>query len=163
MLTELARTARRRPRHNIIQVNASGAAAYRFVGNPSATGTSSSEASDDRRRRGGKGREWRHHGVRARPKLRAAPPLMPFMTEELWARLWRRGHAAADVALPRGLAGARLRGHGSADEINWLIDLVSGETVRARGDERAARSDGAAGSGRRTRCHDGALLRLEPR
>ncbi len=54
-------------------------------------------------------------------------PIMPFMTEELWAQTAGEGQSALDAALPRGMARSRTsRTPDAAAEINWLIDLVSG-------------------------------------
>jgi valyl-tRNA synthetase len=55
-------------------------------------------------------------------------PFMPFMTEELWALTAEARYAD----LPRGMAASGFRGCKAPDEINWLIDLVSGiRSVRA--------------------------------
>ncbi|RNC93948.1 MAG: valine--tRNA ligase [Oricola sp.] len=55
-------------------------------------------------------------------------PFMPFMTEELWALTGTRDGLLCHAAWPE----SALEDAGAADEINWLVDLVSGiRSVRA--------------------------------
>ncbi|WP_424992236.1 valine--tRNA ligase [Oceaniradius stylonematis] len=55
-------------------------------------------------------------------------PFMPFMTEELWALTGTRDGLLCHAAWPE----PALEDAGAADEINWLVDLVSGiRSVRA--------------------------------
>jgi valyl-tRNA synthetase len=55
-------------------------------------------------------------------------PFMPFMTEELWALTGTRDELLCHAAWPE----PALEDAGAADEINWLVDLVSGiRSVRA--------------------------------
>jgi valyl-tRNA synthetase len=49
-------------------------------------------------------------------------PFMPFMTEELWAHTESRGGLLCHAAWPQPI----FTDQAAADEINWLIDLVTG-------------------------------------
>ena len=76
-------------------------------------------------------------------------PMMPFMTEELWAQTAGEGQERRDAALPRRLAGAGFRGcrGGGRDQLADRTGL--GHPLGALRDERAAGGDRAAGADRR--------------
>ncbi len=59
-------------------------------------------------------------------------PFMPFMTEELWAHTAGRGHRRASLLCHAEWPTPAYADDAAADDINWLIDLVSGiRSVRA--------------------------------
>ncbi len=59
-------------------------------------------------------------------------PFMPFMTEELWAHTAGEGVERDDLLCHTDWPSPSYSDEGAADEINWLIDLVSGiRSVRA--------------------------------
>ena len=53
-------------------------------------------------------------------------PFMPFMTEELWARTAEEGTTRAALLCHTSWPTPTFADDAAADEINWLIDLVSG-------------------------------------
>ena len=53
-------------------------------------------------------------------------PMMPFMTEELWARTAPEGTERADMLALTRWPQPSFADDAAADEINWLVDLVSG-------------------------------------
>jgi valyl-tRNA synthetase len=53
-------------------------------------------------------------------------PMMPFMTEELWARTAPDGTARQDMLALTRWPRPSFADDAAADEINWLVDLVSG-------------------------------------
>ncbi len=53
-------------------------------------------------------------------------PMMPFMTEELWAETAGEGRERPTLLCHAAWPQPDFEDHGSAAEINWLIDLVSG-------------------------------------
>jgi valyl-tRNA synthetase len=53
-------------------------------------------------------------------------PMMPFMTEELWAQTAGEGQSRATLLCHAAWPAPDFEDAGSAAEINWLIDLVSG-------------------------------------
>ncbi len=53
-------------------------------------------------------------------------PMMPFMTEELWAETAGEGQSRSTLLCHAAWPAPEFEDHGSAAEINWLIDLVSG-------------------------------------
>jgi valyl-tRNA synthetase len=53
-------------------------------------------------------------------------PMMPFMTEELWAETAGEGQSRSTLLCHAAWPAPDFEDHGSAAEINWLIDLVSG-------------------------------------
>ncbi|MFB2552131.1 valine--tRNA ligase [Ensifer soli] len=53
-------------------------------------------------------------------------PFMPFMTEELWAQTAGEGRRRDTLLCHAAWPAAGLSDDASAEEINWLIDLVSG-------------------------------------
>ncbi|WP_112816680.1 valine--tRNA ligase [Ensifer sp.] len=53
-------------------------------------------------------------------------PFMPFMTEELWDQTAGEGRERAGLLCHAEWPSASYADDGAADEINWLIDLVSG-------------------------------------
>lgn len=53
-------------------------------------------------------------------------PMMPFMTEELWAETAGEGRERPTLLCHASWPQPDFEDHGSAAEINWLIDLVSG-------------------------------------
>jgi valyl-tRNA synthetase len=59
-------------------------------------------------------------------------PFMPFMTEELWAHTAGEGKERDTLVCHAEWPAPSYADDGAADEINWLIDLVSGiRSVRA--------------------------------
>ncbi|MBB6224168.1 valine--tRNA ligase [Rhizobium leguminosarum] len=59
-------------------------------------------------------------------------PFMPFMTEELWAHTAGEGKERDTLVCHAEWPSPSYADNGAADEINWLIDLVSGiRSVRA--------------------------------
>ncbi|NEI97250.1 valine--tRNA ligase [Rhizobium ruizarguesonis] len=59
-------------------------------------------------------------------------PFMPFMTEELWAHTAGEGKERDTLVCHAEWPAPSYADNGAADEINWLIDLVSGiRSVRA--------------------------------
>ncbi|MVA97462.1 valine--tRNA ligase [Nitratireductor sp. CAU 1489] len=59
-------------------------------------------------------------------------PMMPFMTEELWARTAPDGTPREDMLAVTGWPELGFEDEAAAAEINWLVDLVSGiRSVRA--------------------------------
>ncbi|RWX13702.1 valine--tRNA ligase [Rhizobium hidalgonense] len=59
-------------------------------------------------------------------------PFMPFMTEELWAHTAGEGKERDSLVCHAEWPSPSYADNGAADEINWLIDLVSGiRSVRA--------------------------------
>jgi valyl-tRNA synthetase len=53
-------------------------------------------------------------------------PMMPFMTEELWAETAGEGQSRATLLCHAAWPAPDFEDSGAAAEINWLIDLVSG-------------------------------------
>ncbi|PZU23773.1 MAG: valine--tRNA ligase [Shinella sp.] len=53
-------------------------------------------------------------------------PFMPFMTEELWTHTAAEGTARANLLCHTAWPDADFADASAADEINWLVDLVSG-------------------------------------
>ena len=53
-------------------------------------------------------------------------PMMPFMTEELWAQTVREGEQRPTLLCHAAWPAPEFEDAGAASEINWLIDLVSG-------------------------------------
>jgi valyl-tRNA synthetase len=53
-------------------------------------------------------------------------PMMPFMTEELWAQTVREGEQRPTMLCHAAWPAPDFEDTGAASEINWLIDLVSG-------------------------------------
>ncbi|HEY6633890.1 MAG TPA: valine--tRNA ligase [Rhizobiaceae bacterium] len=53
-------------------------------------------------------------------------PMMPFMTEELWSETAGEGRERPTLLCHAAWPQPDFEDHGSAAEINWLIDLVSG-------------------------------------
>ena len=53
-------------------------------------------------------------------------PMMPFMTEELWAQTAGEGQSRATLLCHAAWPAPDFEDAGAAAEINWLIDLVSG-------------------------------------
>jgi valyl-tRNA synthetase len=53
-------------------------------------------------------------------------PMMPFMTEELWAQTVRAGELRPTLLCHAAWPAPDFEDTGAASEINWLIDLVSG-------------------------------------
>jgi len=53
-------------------------------------------------------------------------PMMPFMTEELWAQTVREGEQRPKLLCHAAWPAPDFEDTGAAGEINWLIDLVSG-------------------------------------
>ncbi|MCX8997555.1 valine--tRNA ligase [Rhizobiaceae bacterium BDR2-2] len=53
-------------------------------------------------------------------------PFMPFMTEELWAHTAAEGLPRENLLCHTAWPGADFADAAAADEINWLVDLVSG-------------------------------------
>jgi valyl-tRNA synthetase len=53
-------------------------------------------------------------------------PMMPFMTEELWARTAPEGSEREDMLALTRWPQPDFADEAAADEINWLVDLVSG-------------------------------------
>ncbi|WLS08363.1 valine--tRNA ligase [Shinella sumterensis] len=59
-------------------------------------------------------------------------PFMPFMTEELWAHTAGEGKSRDGLLCHAGWPAPAYADDAAADEINWLVDLVSGiRSVRA--------------------------------
>ncbi|MHA7772699.1 valine--tRNA ligase [Roseibium sp. M-1] len=57
--------------------------------------------------------------------LKILHPFMPFLTEELWDRLGDEGVKAGGLLMLTAWPDARVSDQAAADEINWLVTLIS--------------------------------------
>ena len=94
-------------------------------------------------------------------------PFMPFMTEELWAHTAGEGKARDSLVCHAEWPSPAYGDEAAADEINWLIDLVSGiRSVRAEMNVPPSATaplvmvDANAMTRKRLETHDSAIRRL---
>ncbi|MEW9615536.1 valine--tRNA ligase [Shinella sp. S4-D37] len=94
-------------------------------------------------------------------------PFMPFMTEELWAHTAAEGKARDSLVCHAEWPSPAYGDEAAADEINWLIDLVSGiRSVRAEMNVPPSATaplvmvDANAMTRKRLETHDSAIRRL---
>ena len=94
-------------------------------------------------------------------------PFMPFMTEELWAHTAGEGRARETLVCHAEWPSPAYGDEAAADEINWLIDLVSGiRSVRAEMNVPPSATaplvmvDANAMTKKRLETHDSAIRRL---
>ncbi|WP_422376269.1 valine--tRNA ligase [Roseibium sp.] len=99
--------------------------------------------------------------------LKVLHPFMPFLTEELWARLGEEGTKADGLLILASWPTQGVVDEDAAAEINWLVDLISEiRSVRAEmnvpaGAKVAIAVTGASEETRaRLRTHESAILRL---
>ena len=52
-------------------------------------------------------------------------PIMPFITEELWAETGKAGPARKGLLILEDWPSFDIKDTGAADDINWLVDMIS--------------------------------------
>ena len=99
--------------------------------------------------------------------LKVLHPFMPFLTEELWERLGETGVKADGLLMQASWPSAALVDEAAADEINWLVGLISEiRSVRAEMNVPAGAKVPVVivGAGddtnARIKAHEAAILRL---
>ncbi|WP_428696963.1 valine--tRNA ligase [Stappia sp.] len=101
--------------------------------------------------------------------LKMLHPFMPFMTEELWARAVEEDAAASrdNLLVHTRWPGSAGGDQGAADEINWVVDLISSiRSVRAEMNVPAGAKVPLVVTGanevtrQRLKAHEAAILRL---
>ena len=99
--------------------------------------------------------------------LKLLHPFMPFLTEELWDRLGDEGAKADGLLMLTAWPEAKLADQAAADEINWLVTLISEiRSVRAEMNVPAGAKVSIVivganeETGNRLKTHEAAILRL---
>ena len=146
-----ARGGGRHGRHRGLQVQRGGERRLRVrLGHVLRLVSGAGQAAPDRQRRGGEGRDARHHGLGARPDPEAAAPVHAVHHRGAVGATGRGRRRAREPAVPRRLAGAsraRRCGGRRGDRLAGQADQRG--ALGALGDERAGRRQDPAGAGRR--------------
>ena len=161
---EVARTARRRHRrHRGLQVQRGRRRRLRLrLGHVLRLVSGADQAGARRRRRGGQGRDARHHRLGARPDPEAAAPLHALHHRGAVGAHGEAGAARENLLCLERLAGVRGAGRRRCRRGDGLAGQAHQRgALGAHGDERAGRRQDSAGAGRRRQGH--ARARRAPR